>query len=481
MTQLITYPDSLGGNIKALEEIMAEDFEGLFDSVHILPPYPSSGDRGFAPIDYKQIDPRFGTWEDVRHLAQNYGLTLDFMVNHASAQSEMFKDLKKNGENSPYKNFFLTPSKVFGTNEPSEEDIAPLVLRRARPYSDYKLDSGESIRIWTTFGQEDPSEQLDLDIHDETVQAYYKDLLAFFAGQGIRELRMDAIAYAVKKAGTSCFFVEPEIYEFMDWIEDEAAKAGIRILHEIHAPLVEMKKLAKHGYKNYDFLLSYAILEALLVHDASLIVELLSDSDRPTNWVTLIDCHDGIPVQPDMNGVLDKDRMVETINKTEENGAIFSALHSVEKAYEDAPNVHQICGALYSLLGEDDDAFVSARAIQLFAPGSPQIYYEGLLGGTHCREGYEKTKDGRELNRRNYSREEVAEAVKRPRAQRILNLIRYRKDRKFYEGDFSLATEGGKLMMTWQGSEKTQLEVDLSSGQSCIVERSKSMERVIDL
>ncbi len=255
----------------------------------------------------------------------------------------------------------------------------------------------------------------------------------------------------------------------------------IRILHEIHAPLVEMKKLAKHGYKNYDFLLSSAILEALLVDDASLIVELLSDSDRPTNWVTLIDCHDGIPVQPDMNGVLDKDRMVETINKTEENGAIFSALHSVEKAYEDAPNVHQICGALYSLLGEDDDAFVSARAIQLFAPGTPQIYYEGLLGGTHCREGYERTKDGRELNRRNYSREEVAEAVKRPRAQRILNLIRYRKDRKFYEGDFSLATEGGKLMMTWQKDGTTQLEVDLNSGRSRVIETDGDLERVIEL
>ena len=48
--QLITYPDSLGGDLKSLQMVLEKYFPGLFaGGIHILPPYPSSGDRGFAP------------------------------------------------------------------------------------------------------------------------------------------------------------------------------------------------------------------------------------------------------------------------------------------------------------------------------------------------------------------------------------------------------------------------------------------------
>ena len=480
MTKLITYPDSLGGNLKELAGILENEFDGVFDGVHILPPYPSSGDRGFAPIDYKKIDPRFGSWEDLSELAAKYELTLDFMVNHASAQSNMAKDLLKNGKDSEFYGFFLTPEDVFSKHNPSEEDLRPVVLRRAKPYSDYKTDSGDNLRIWTTFGSENPSEQLDLNISSPKVKEYYLDLFEFFSSKGIKQLRMDAIAYAVKKAGTSCFFVEPEIFEFMDWIEAEANKFGIDILHEIHSPLVDVRKLAERGYKNYDFILSYAIFQALILQDAGLALELLRDEMRPNKWVTLIDCHDGIPVQPDMNGVLNEADMVKTVGISEKNGAIFTALHSAEKAYENAPNVHQICGSLYSLLGENDDAFVIARAIQLFSPGTPQVYYEGLLGGTHHKAGYEATKDGRELNRRNYSRADVQEALKRERTKRLFELIKYRNSSKFFEGEFTVeirTTDDFNLL--WNLSNgSVSLHVDLKSLKAEIIEDINGETRV---
>lgn len=484
MTKLITYPDSLGGNLKELEQVLEEDFKGVFSGVHILPPYPSSGDRGFAPIDYKQIDPRFGNWDDISRIAQKYDLTLDFMVNHVSAQSKMFKDYLENGDDSEYKDFFLTPEKIFDKNEPSEDDIKNLVLRRKRPWSDYKLENGETVRIWTTFGGQDPSEQLDVDINTDIVRNYYKDLFEFFASKGLKELRMDAIAYAVKKPGTSCFFVEPEIYDFMNWIEAEANKAGIKILHEIHAPLKDMRKLAQKKYQNYDFLISYAILEALLIKDAKLLVKLLEDPDRPDDWVTLIDCHDGIPVQPDMNGILNEADMVEVVNISEKNGAKFTELHSTEKAYENAPNVHQICGTLYSLLGEDDDSFVLARAMQLFVPGIPQVYYEGIFGGVHDYPEYERTGDGRELNRRNYSRADIREALQRERTQRILKLIEFRNKNKFYEGDFSLEYSENKLELIWTNiSDKydTKLEIDLTSLEAKIITSESGKEEVFKI
>jgi sucrose 6(F)-phosphate phosphorylase len=60
--QLITYPDSLGGDLQMLATVLAGPLMGVFSSVHILPPYPSSADRGFSPTTYADIDPRFGTW-----------------------------------------------------------------------------------------------------------------------------------------------------------------------------------------------------------------------------------------------------------------------------------------------------------------------------------------------------------------------------------------------------------------------------------
>src|SRR5688572_5912759 len=101
--QLITYPDSLGGNLAALQEIIQRYFPDLFSGgIHILPPYPSSGDRGFAPLDYSRIDPQFGSWEDIGKIGAKYGVMLDVMVNHISRRSAYFQDFLKNGRSSPH-------------------------------------------------------------------------------------------------------------------------------------------------------------------------------------------------------------------------------------------------------------------------------------------------------------------------------------------------------------------------------------------
>ncbi len=443
--KLITYPDSLGGNLQNLLKVLDSEFSELFDSVHVLPPFPSSGDRGFAPINYKEIEPDFGTWEDLSEIAKYYDLTLDLMVNHVSAQSPVFKDYLANGENSKYKDFFITPEQIYGKHDLTDEDLSGVVLRRKRPYSDYTLEDGKEVRIWTTFGAENPSEQIDLNVNREEVREYFLDLFAFFNEQGVKMLRMDAIAYAIKREGSSNFFVEPEIYDFMNWIEDAAKSKGLEVLHEIHAPHDILEKMVNNDYKNYDFLLPYAIVQSILLEDPSLVYKILSNPNRPSNWETLIDCHDGIPVQPDMNGLLDLDDMVKTIDISASRGAKFSELRSVEKVYKDAPNVHQICGTLYSLFDENDDAQVVARAIQLFTPGEPQVYYEGLLSGVNDTERYEKTNDPRELNRRNYSLEDIREAIQKPVVQRLFKLIKVRNSLDLAYFDFTVAVNAKEL------------------------------------
>ena len=89
---LITYADSFGRNLKELKEMLDTYFRREIGAVHILPFFPSSGDRGFSPMTYEVVDPAFGTWEDVEALAKDYELMFDFMINHLSRRSDYFLD-----------------------------------------------------------------------------------------------------------------------------------------------------------------------------------------------------------------------------------------------------------------------------------------------------------------------------------------------------------------------------------------------------
>lgn len=62
---LITYADSMGKNLKELEEILEKYVKDAIGGLHILPFFPSSADRGFAPITYRMVDPKFGDWDDI--------------------------------------------------------------------------------------------------------------------------------------------------------------------------------------------------------------------------------------------------------------------------------------------------------------------------------------------------------------------------------------------------------------------------------
>ena len=99
--QLITYPDSLGGNLTTLNGLLVKHFSDVFaGGIHILPPFPSSGDRGFAPTTYLDIEPTFGTWEDIQEIGSKFDLMLDLMVNHISRHSAYFQDFVHKGRQS---------------------------------------------------------------------------------------------------------------------------------------------------------------------------------------------------------------------------------------------------------------------------------------------------------------------------------------------------------------------------------------------
>ena len=223
--QLLTYPDSLGGSIARITQLLRGPLAGHFAGVHILPPFPSSGDRGFAPIDYRQIDRRFGSWDDIADLGRDHEVLLDLMVNHISRRSTEFTDFLRRGRASPYADLFITIDKIWPDGDPPPEDIARIFLRKPDdPFTSFTIEeTGETETLWTTFGFGGRVEQIDLDLTATATRQLVREWFEWFAAHGVSIVRLDAVGYVVKQPGTSCFMVEPQIYEILDWLITTAA------------------------------------------------------------------------------------------------------------------------------------------------------------------------------------------------------------------------------------------------------------------
>ena len=477
--QLITYPDSLGGDLKSLNVVLLKYFPDIFKGgIHILPPFPSSGDRGFAPLTYLEIELQFGNWEDIRTITENFDVMLDLMVNHISRQSVWFQDFLKKGLDSEFADLFLTLDKIWPDGKPVADDIDKMFLRRPAPYSSFTIEkSGKTEKVWTTFGKQDPSEQIDLDINSQLAREFLKDFLVNFSKQDVKLVRLDAVGYIIKKLGTSCFFVEPEIYGFMEWVSNLASSLGIELLPEVHSHYTIQYKLAGHGYWIYDFILPYTILDTLVNKSSSKLCEYLKV--RPHKQFTMLDCHDGVPVKPDMDDLISTDEARKLVDVCLERGANLSLIFSEKHKAQDGFDVHQIRGSYYSLLNCDDDAYLAARAIQFFAPGIPQVYYVGLLAGENDVENVKLTGEGREINRHNFKLEEIDVAMQKPVVQRLLKLIRFRNEFPAFNGEFKVMDSmDNELKLSWQKTDAVcKLNVNLDSYISTITFQDEANEQ----
>jgi sucrose phosphorylase len=478
--QLMTYPDSLGGNLVALDGLLSGPLDGLFGGIHILPPFPSSGDRGFAPLTYAEIDPRFGSWTEMERLAERHDVLLDVMINHISRRSVEFEDFLQNGRRSPYADLFITVDKVWPSGNPPPDEVARIFLRKPNsPLSTVTIRStGEPERVWTSFGSEDWSEQIDLDVMSPVTRALITNWLRSFAAHGVRIVRLDAVGYVIKRAGTSCFMVEPEIYAFLDWIIGVANSFGLVVLPEVHDGYATHERLAAHGYWTYDFVLPGLLLHALETGSARRLGDHLARS--PERQFTLLDCHDGIPVRPDLDGILEPQDMLRLADLVKRQGGNLNRILSEAHADGDV-DIHQLNCTYYSALDCDDDRYVAARAIQLFARGVPQIYYVGLLAGENDHRAVVESGEGRSINRHDYTIAEVEAAIRRPVVRRVLDLVRLRNSEPAFSGRLDITSvDPATLLLTWRlGDDACELTVDLGSGAASIATRHGDVEHRI--
>ena len=312
---LITYSDSMGSNMKDLKGVLDKHFKGAISGVHLLPFFPSTGDRGFAPSDYTRVDPSLGSWEDVDALGEQYYLMFDFMINHISRESKFFQDFKENHENSPYKDMFIRIHEFFPPGRPTQEDIDLIYKRKDKaPFQTVHFADGTTEEVWNTFGEE----QIDLDVRKEIVKEFIRETIKDMASHGCSLIRLDAFAYAIKKLDTNDFFVEPDIWELLNEVRDEAAKYQVELLPEIHEHYSIQMKIADHDYFVYDFALPMVVLYSLYSGKSNRLANWLQMS--PMKQFTTLDTHDGIGVV-DARDLLTDEELDYTSNKLYDVGA----------------------------------------------------------------------------------------------------------------------------------------------------------------
>ncbi len=424
---LITYADSFGKNLKELKEMLDTHFDREIGSVHILPFFPSSGDRGFAPLTYEEVDPAFGTWEDVAAIAEKRELMFDFMVNHLSRQSREFKDFVQNHDASPYKDMFIRFKDFWPGGAPTKEQVDQLNKRKNHaPCERIAFADGTVEDIWCTFSEE----QMDLNLESGLTWEFIERSLRFLTDHGASMVRLDAFAFATKKLGTSCFFVEPEMWDCMERVAGVLGERDIPMLPEIHDHYKIQLKIAEHGYPIYDFALPVLVLHTLYSGNCKRLKHWFSIC--PKDMYTTLDTHDGIGTV-DVEDLLTEEELQNVICQTEKHGANFKMDFS-EKA-KDKPVVYQINCTYYSALGEDDQAYLLSRAIQFFAPGIPQVYYMGLLAGENDYELMRRTDFPRNISRHNYDAGEIEEAVKKPVVRKLCKLMRLRNEFPAFDGE----------------------------------------------
>jgi sucrose phosphorylase len=463
--QLIAYADRLGGTLYGVRDLLRGPLSGLFGGVHLLPFFhPIDGtDAGFDPIDHTEVDQRLGGWEDVQGIADEVDVMADVIVNHISSRSPQFLDFSAKGARSVYDGMFLTFDRVFPGGA-SEHDL--LTIYRPRPglpLTPMTLADGSRRILWTTF----TSEQIDIDVTHPRGIEYLENILRVLAANGVKMVRLDAVGYAIKKAGHSCFMMD-ETLEFMRVFANRAQQLGLEVLVEIHSYYKRQIEIARHVDWVYDFALPPLVLHAFFNRTGRALKRWISI--RPTNALTVLDTHDGIGVIDIGADAHDRighaglvpecelTRLVQQIHSNS-NGESLSATGTAAANLD----LYQVNCTFYDALGRDDLKYLLSRAIQFFLPGVPQIYYVGLLAGCNDLQLLAKTRVGRDINRHFYTRGEIDHAIERPVVARLFDLIRLRNSHPAFSGAFEMAPSADEVIdLRWRnGEEFAYLRIDL--------------------
>lgn len=307
--------------------------------------------------------------------------------------------------------------------------------------------------------------QMDLNIESPLVWDFYADTLDKLKGYSGQIVRLDAFAYASKEVGARNFLNDPGTWDTLDRVRRLADARGLLLLPEIHSRYEEgiHETLASKGFLTYDFFLPGLLIDALHRADASILKRWIGEVlEKEIRTVTMLGCHDGIPLL-DLKGLMADEEIEGLIDLVVGRGGHVKDLHGSKATY------YQVNATYFSALGESEEALLLSRAIQMFMPGKPQIWYLDLFAGRNDHVAVAAAGAGghKEINRTNLAADDVENGLSREIVQRQLQLLRFRNSFGAFGWDAECEVEQGpaeELCIAWRSNgHEARLRANLSS------------------
>jgi len=402
---LITYADMVSDGkahpFSTLKEFCTARLKGAFSAIHILPFYPWTSDDGFSVVDYREVDKRYGNWDDVSRLSEEFELMFDLVLNHCSSKSPWFREYVSGIE--PGSNYILEGDE--------EADLSSVVRPRASPLlTPYQTRKGER-HVWTTFS----ADQVDLDWTSPDLLFEFLDIIMFYASLGCRILRLDAVAFLWKEIGTNCLHL-PKTHEVIKLIRNfiEVVAPEVLILTETNVPHQENISYFGKGdeaHAVYQFSLPPLLLHGLLKGTAKHVTNWaahLAPPPKGCHFLNFTASHDGIGVRP-LEGILDTDEILSLADEVRGNGGHVS----MRKLEDGSEFPYELNATYYGALSHKKDPeigkkrFLCSQAVALAMKGIPAVYFHSLCATPNYTEGVKETGHNRTINRKKWKSEEL--------------------------------------------------------------------------
>ena len=318
--------------------------------------------------------------------------------------------------------------------------------------------------------------QMDVNAKSELVWNFYEKTLAKVRNFGCKILRLDAFAYLHKEIGKSNFFNKPGTWQYLERINQIAQKNDLILLPEIHAEygLNLHDEVAKEGYQIYDFFLPGLMIHTLeTANSKALLAWVKNIINKGYKTVNMLGCHDGIPVLDlkgkDVNGKYNKGLLEDTeiefiMNTVLERGGRVKNLFD---ASGNKISYYQVNATFFSALNENEQKLLLARAIQMFMPGIPQVWYLDLFAGKNNYAAANKGGSGghKEINRTTLTNKDIEKGLKKEVVLKQLRIMRLRNTSKAFLGKIVINdSKENQLNITWNNNKEfAQLKANLST------------------
>ncbi|MDW8300371.1 MAG: alpha-amylase family glycosyl hydrolase [Anaerolineae bacterium] len=416
---LITYGDTLRAEGEAplatLHRFCRAHLADVLDTIHLLPHYPYSSDDGFSVMDYYAVNPALGTWDDVQRLGMDFRLMFDAVINHMSAQSEWFRRFL--ADEIEFRSLFFIES--------PEADLRAVVRPRTTPLlTPFTKADGSTVHVWTTFS----ADQVDLDYRQPSTLLRILDVLLFYVAHGAQVLRLDAIAFMWKQAGTPSIHL-PQTHALIQAIRAvlDIYAPHVVLITETNVPHAENISYFGNGTNEaqlvYNFTLPPLLLYSLITGNVAKLCDWLNTLQTPsarTAFFNFTASHDGIGVRP-VEGILSAEELQLLIDTVEQRGGRVSY-----RAQSDGTQVPYELNCTYVDAVADPALpvelqvrrFLLSQGVMLAMAGVPAVYIHSLLGTRNDLEGMRRTGQNRSINRAKLSLPELETALNTPQSFR---------------------------------------------------------------